>query len=64
MRNYAIKHLLITIAAVVLVGCGNENDVKYYVDDSIVNDDTIVSVTSKYRGGKILFKVILKPMKG
>ena len=60
-----MKQLLITIAAVVLVGCGgDENKVREWPRTTILNGEAKVLLSSKYRDGKLLVKVELRPYKG
>jgi len=60
-----MKQLLITIAALVLVGCGgDENKVRDWPTELILNGEAKVLLYTKYRDGKLLVKVELSPYKG
>ncbi len=60
-----MKHLLLTaIAAVLLVGCGNEDDVRRNANDLEVAGDAKLSLSFKYRDGQMLLKVKVYPYKG
>jgi len=60
-----MKQLLITIATLVLVGCGgDENKVRKWPRTTILHGEAKVALSSKYRDGKLLVKVLLSPYKG
>ena len=61
-----MKQLLITIAALVMVGCGGDDSEKVrsnLVDETLVGDAKI-SMKMKYRDGKMLLKLKAYPYKG
>ena len=58
-----MKQLLITIPALVLVGCGKETEV-FQSKEKLIKGDAKVSFTTKHRDGKMLLKAKVFPYKG
>jgi len=60
-----MKQLLITIAAVVLVGCGGDDSEKVREDTTtILSGKAKVDIKMKHRDGHMLLKLKVYPFKG